>query len=186
MPAKRVRNLALALFGLCLAVPVAFGAEAAGGLKEGKPDLKSAGPLAFGPDGILFVGDTAGAALFAIDTGDKAETKEKARIEVKDISGSIAKMLGTTAANLMINDLAVNPRSGNVYLSVTRGQGRDAAPLLVRVKADGKIEEVSLENIPFAKAEIPKSRRGMPQQMPRPRMAEGAARRPHAASRSPT
>ena len=68
------------LLGICLAVPVALGAERAGGLKEGKPDLKSAGPLAFGPDGILFVGDTAGAALFAIDTGEKAEAKEKAQI----------------------------------------------------------------------------------------------------------
>ena len=109
MPANRFRHAALALLGLCLAVPVAVGAERAGGLKEGKPDLKSAGPLAFGPDGILFVGDTAGAALFAIDTGDKAETKEKARVEVKDVSGTIAKMLGTTPQQLMINDLAVNP-----------------------------------------------------------------------------
>jgi hypothetical protein len=155
MPANRFRHAALALLGLCLAVPVAVGAERAGGLKEGKPDLKSAGPLAFGPDGILFVGDTAGAALFAIDTGDKAETKEKARVEVKDVSGTIAKMLGTTPQQLMINDLAVNPLNGIIILAVSRGRGPDAVPLLVRVKPDGKVEEVSLENIPFAKAEIP-------------------------------
>ena len=155
MPANRFRNLALALLAFALAVPVALGAERAGGLKEGKPDLKSAGPLAFGPDGILFVGDTAGAALFAIDTGDKAEAKEKAKIEVKDISGTIAKALGTEASNIMINDLAVNPKSGNVYLSVSRGRGPDAAPVIVRVKPDGKIEEVSLDNVAFAKAEIP-------------------------------
>jgi hypothetical protein len=155
MPANRFRRMALAVLGLCVAVPVALGAERAGGLKEGKPDLKSAGPLAFGPDGILFVGDTAGAALFAIDTGDKAEVKDKAKIEVKDLTGNIAKMLGTTPAQVMINDLAVNPRSGNVYLSISRGRGPDAAPLLARVTPDGKIEEVSLENIPFAKAEIP-------------------------------
>ncbi len=55
----------------------------------------------------------------------------------------------------MINDMAVNPRSGNVYLAVSRGRGPDAVPLLVRVKTDGKIEEVSLENIPFSKVEIP-------------------------------
>ncbi len=91
MAANRFRQAALALLGLCLVVPVAVGAERAGGLKEGKPDLKSAGPLAFGPDGILFVGDTAGAALYAIDTGDKTESKEKAKIEVKDVSGTIAQ-----------------------------------------------------------------------------------------------
>jgi hypothetical protein len=155
MPANRFRKAALALLGLCLAVPMASGAERAGGLKEGKPDLKSAGSLTFGPDGILFVGDTAGAAIFAIDTGDKAEVTEKGKVEVKDVSGTIAKMLGTTAQQLMINDMAVNPRSGNVYLAVSRGRGPDAVPLLVRVKTDGKIEEVSLESIPFSKVEIP-------------------------------
>jgi hypothetical protein len=155
MAANRFRKAALVLLGLCLAVPMASGAERAGGLKEGKPDLKSAGPLAFGPDGILFVGDTAGAAIFAIDTGDKAEVAEKGKVDVKDISGTVAKVLGTTAQQLMINDMAVNPRSGNVYLSVSRGRGPEAAPLLVRVKVDGKIEEVSLDNIAFAKAEIP-------------------------------
>ncbi len=155
MPANRFRNVALALVGLCMLVPVASGAERAGGLKEGKPDLKSIDKLAFGPDGILFVGDTAGAAIFAIDTGDKTEAAEKARIEVKDVSGTIAKLIGTTPQQLTINDLAVNPKSGNVYLAVSRGRGPDAAPLLARVKADGKIEEVSLENVPFSKAEIP-------------------------------
>ncbi|HPD87811.1 MAG TPA: hypothetical protein PLS06_10920 [Proteiniphilum sp.] len=40
------------------------------GLKKGNADLKSAGPLAFGPDGILLVGDVKAATVFAIDTGD--------------------------------------------------------------------------------------------------------------------
>ena len=45
---------------------------------------------------------------------------------VKDVSGKIAAMLGTNARQLAINDLAVNPRSGNVYLAVSRGRGPDA------------------------------------------------------------
>lgn len=155
MPANRIRNAALVFLGLCFLGAVAVGGEPTGSLKKGKPDLKSAGQLAFGPDGILFVGDTAGAALFAIDTGDRDEAARKSRPEVKDISGKIAAMLGTGARQLMITDLAVNPRSGNVYLAVSRGRGPDAIPLLVRVKADGKIEEFSLENVPFARAEIP-------------------------------
>ena len=155
MAANRLRNAVLVVTGLCLAGAVAVGAEPNGALKKGKPDLKSATKLAFGPDGILFVGDTAGAALFAIDTGDRAESATKPSTEVKDVSGKIAAMIGTNAQQLSIMDLAVNPRSGNVYLAVSRGRGPEAAPLLVRVKADGKIEEVSLEDVPFAKAEIP-------------------------------
>ena len=37
------------------------------GLAAGSPDIKSVGPLAFGPEGVLFVGDNVGAAIFAID-----------------------------------------------------------------------------------------------------------------------
>ena len=47
---------------------VAFAAPA--GLDQnGKPDLKSAGALTFGPKGVLFVGDPQGAQVVAIDVG---------------------------------------------------------------------------------------------------------------------
>ncbi len=47
-------------------------------LKEGAPDLKSADRLAFGPDGVLFVGDTKGAAIFAsIPTTLKAKRRRR-------------------------------------------------------------------------------------------------------------
>src|SRR5262245_25062603 len=118
MPRMGIRVAAIALAGVCLTAAMAPGAEPTASLKQGKPDLKSAGPLAFGPEGILFVGDTQGAALFAIDTGDHAPAAEKRPVQVKDLAGKIAALLGTNARQIMINDLAVNPRSGNVYASV--------------------------------------------------------------------
>ena len=75
---------AIALAGISLTAAMAMAAEPSASLKQGKPDLKSAGPLAFGPEGILFVGDTQGAALFAIDTGEKAaKATEKRKLQVK-------------------------------------------------------------------------------------------------------
>jgi hypothetical protein len=150
-----IRVAAMALAFLCLTAAMAPGGEPTASLKQGKPDLKSAGPLTFGPEGILFVGDTKGAALFAIDTGDAAQVAEKRPVEVKDLAAKVGAMLGTNPSQIMINDLAVNPRSGNVYLSVSRGRGPDAIPLIVRVNADAKVEEVPLDNVRFAKAEIP-------------------------------
>jgi hypothetical protein len=155
MPRVDLRKLAIALLGLVTAASVAGGAEPTASLKKGTPDVKSAGPLAFGPDGILFVGDTKGAALFAIDTGERKPASEKRSIEVTDLAGKVAAMLGTDSKQIAINDLAVNPQSGTVYLSVSRGRGPDAIPLLVRINADGKIEELSLENVRFAKADLP-------------------------------
>ena len=57
-------------------------------MKESQPDLKSIGPIAFGPDGILLVADTKGAAVVAIATGDTtpapdAETSSKSRRSIK-------------------------------------------------------------------------------------------------------
>jgi hypothetical protein len=155
MAAIRFRTFVLGLAGACLTASLALAAEPTASLKKGTPDLKSAGPLAFGPDGILFVGDTKGAALFAIDTGDHAQAAEKTAVNLKDVAGKVASMLGTNSKQIMINDIAVNPRSGNVYLSISRGRGPEATPLLARIHADGKVEEVPLENISFAKADLP-------------------------------
>jgi hypothetical protein len=155
MARNRYQFAVISLLAMTLTGVLARADDPAASLKPGNPDVKSAGPLAFGPDGILFVGDTRGAALFAIDTGDRATATEKRSIELKDVGARLAAMLGTNPKQIMINDLAVNPQSGNVYLSVSRGRGPDATPLLVRINGDSKIEEVPLEKVRFAKAEIP-------------------------------
>jgi hypothetical protein len=155
MPRILFRSLVIAFLGACSTAAMALGAEPTASLKKGTPDLKSAGALAFGPEGILFVGDTRGAALFAIDTGDRTRATERHAVQVKDLSGKVAAVLGTDPKQIAINDLAVNPLSGNVYLSVSRGRGPDATPVLVRIHADGKVEDVSLENVHFAKTELP-------------------------------
>jgi hypothetical protein len=124
-------------------------------LKKGTPDLKSAGPLAFGPEGILFVGDTAGAAIFAVDTGDRTPSASAGTIKIEGIDEKIAGMLGSTAKDTPIHDVAVNPASGKVYLATARGRGPDATPVLFRLDAAGKIEEFSLADVPFAKATLP-------------------------------
>jgi hypothetical protein len=155
MPRIDSRKLAVALVVLVTSAAIARGAEPTASLKKGTPDLKSAGPLAFGPDGILFVGDTKGAALFAIDTGEQKASAEKRPVQVTDLAGKVAAMVGTDAKQIAINDLAINPQTGTVYLSVSRGRGPDAIPLLVRLNSAGKPEELSLENVRFAKADLP-------------------------------
>ena len=41
----------------------------------------------------------------------------------------------------------MNPASKNIYLSVSRGRGPDAIPVILRIDAAGKISPVTLENI---------------------------------------
>src|SRR3954465_15192954 len=155
MMLPKIRSALTVLAGMALLASTAWAADPSASLKKGTPDLKSAGPLTFGPDGILFVGDTQGAALFAIDTGDRTPAAEKGAINVEDLGSKVAALLGTDPKQVMINDLAVNPASGRAYLAVSRGRGPDAAPVLLRTGSDGKLEEVSLEGVRFAKTEIP-------------------------------
>jgi hypothetical protein len=149
------RAVAMAAAGMIVTSASAKAGEPTASLKQGNPQIKSAGPLGFGPEGILFVGDTRGSALYAIDTGDRAATSQKRRVEVKDVATQAAAMLGTKPQQVMINDLAVNPLSGNVYLSLSRGRGPDAAAVLMRLNTDGKLEEIPLDNVRFARAEVP-------------------------------
>ncbi len=125
------------------------------GLQKGNPELKSAGPLAFGPDGILLVGDTKAATVFAIDTGDTSGAPAKVNVNIEGLKGKVAAALDSTPQAIAINDLAVNPLSGNAYLSVSRGRGPDAMPVLFRVDAAGTVTQVPLKDIPFAKATLP-------------------------------
>jgi hypothetical protein len=125
------------------------------GMKEGKVTLLSAGPLAFGPDGILLIADTKSAAIVAVATGDtKAATNVKP-LKVEAINEKVAALLGTTADQMLIADMVVNPLSRNTYLAVSRGRGPDAVPVLVRVKLDGQLEVVALDKVKFSRTELP-------------------------------
>lgn len=120
-------------------------AAATGDLAGGSAGLKSAGALAFGPDGVLFVGDSVGGAIAAIDTADRAPGS--ARVDVQGIDEKVAAMVGVAAGDILINDVAVNPISKNVYVSAARGRGPDAAPLVVRVDGSGTLTLLPLDNI---------------------------------------
>jgi hypothetical protein len=148
-----MRILSLALLGAAL-VASTVQADLTDTLKKGTPDLKSIGPISFGPDGVLFVSDPQGGALFAIDTADKANTPATGTIKVGKIDEKVAGVLGTDAKDILINDLAVNPASGNVYLSVSRGKGPDAKPALIKLDHKGKVEAVELKDVKFSKAAL--------------------------------
>ena len=150
-----IRHLALALALPALLSTRGVAANWTADMTEGKVTFKSLGPLAFGPDGILFAADTRAAAIVAIDTGDtKAATKGQL-LQAKGINQTIAALLGIPADQILINDLAVNPISHQAYLAVSRGRGPDAVPVLLRVKTDGQAEVVSLDKIKYSRAELP-------------------------------
>jgi len=137
----------------CLTAALAFSASIPGAT-TGKVSIKSAGALAFGADGVLFIGDSVGGAVVAVDTRDTRASAKGASIDIKGVNEKAAALLGTTPDQILINDVKVNPISKNVYLSVSRGKGPDAVPVILRVDASGKLAEFSLDKVQFASAPI--------------------------------
>ncbi|MCE9566765.1 MAG: hypothetical protein K8U57_32570 [Planctomycetes bacterium] len=145
-----MRTKLLAIAAVLVATSVG---RAEGGLTKGTPELKSATALAFGPKGILFVGDPAGATVFAIDTGDAKAGGDKP-VNVEKIDGKVAAALGVTEKEVKITDVKVNPASGNVYLAVTRGTGA-GTPAIVKVTREGTAEPLALKDVMFSKVTLP-------------------------------
>jgi hypothetical protein len=106
--------------------------------------LQSAGALAFAPGGVLLIGDSVGGQIVAVETGDTAKAGA-GKIEVADLSGKIAALLGTTADQIAVNDAIVNPVSGSVYISVARGLGPEAKPVILKADRAGKLTEVKVD-----------------------------------------
>lgn len=156
------RNIYCALvlgLGMLMTSP-AFGAEPV--------KLTSIGPIAFGPEGVLLVSDPMAATIYAVETGDTKGDTSAANINVDGIKAKIAGMLGAKAEQIQIQDMAVNPNSGNVYFSVSRS----ANSIVLKVDAKtGKISEFVLDGAKATQTKLPNAaassegRRGNPRMM---------------------
>lgn len=158
MKRKVVRCLLGRAFGVLVLGFAAVGADPIGSAPawgEGASELKSVGALAFSDEGILFVGDSQSAAVFAFDlTADEPTGRRTRTLEMRDIDTKVASLFGTTPREIVFNDMAIHPVSSNAFFSISRGRGNDATPLVLRVGKDGSIEEVDLGGVKWTKAEI--------------------------------
>src|SRR3954465_8161730 len=133
------KRLKAAYLGAALAGAALIGSAAA--LPAGADDavsLKSASALAFAPNGVLLVGDTTGGQLFSIETGDTTRAGA-GRVNIENLNDKIAALLATTADKVALQDVAVNPMSGAVYLAVNKGTGADMVPVILRADRTGAL-----------------------------------------------
>jgi hypothetical protein len=125
------------------------------GLRVGKADIRSAGPITFGPDGILFLADNVSATVFAVDVADPGPAAGAEPFDLANVDARVGSFLGCAAGDIVIRDMAVHPGSHNVYLSVQRGHGDAGQAVLVRITSvDGSIADVPLDEVPLASVSI--------------------------------
>ena len=139
----------IAATGLTPSTPVTAAAQSSGAA------LQSIGPLAFGPNDVLFAADTVGASIYALELGDAAKTPAQGTKDVPDLDQKIAALLGTDVSAIAVTDLAIHPTTKNAFIAVTRGQGADAKPALVRVDGNGKLEVLALDAMKHTRAALP-------------------------------
>lgn len=129
----------------------------------------SIGTLAFAPDGVLFAADTQAAAILALELGAGATKTAAGAADVPAIDQKIAALLGTDASTITVADMAVHPKTRNVYFSVMRGQGAGTAPALVRLDGAGTLDVVAFDSLKSAKAALPNAPAATPNERRNPR-----------------
>ena len=95
------------------------------GLQVGTPEIASAGRITFGPEDILFLADSLGAKVFAIEVRDAAAGDDAGPFEVERLESRLCSFLGCNREDLSIRDMAVHPRSGT---SISRSHAVAAPP----------------------------------------------------------
>jgi hypothetical protein len=155
------------LAGVAAVLAASPPARAQGAAEEDAPDIRSMSVLEFLPDGTLLVGDSRAGAVWSLELpGEVARGEVESPIRVMDLEGKLGAMLGASADEVMIHDLAVHPLSKNQFLAVSRGRKawtsewhlpNDVADatILVRVSPEGEIDDVSLAGVPYRRAELP-------------------------------
>ncbi|MEO1654667.1 MAG: hypothetical protein AAFU64_14065 [Bacteroidota bacterium] len=164
-----MKRLSLSLLFTCLMLIPLWALEIEPGLKDGfvtgNPEIKSINALTFGPEGILFIGDSEKAEIIALDTKEETEVADPNNIEMKKVDLQIANLLGTQPQDIIIQDMAINPLSKMIYFAIHTSDGQ-----AVLMKTAGKtfdlvpLDQVSYSKIALEKAiaEDAKDRRGRP------------------------
>lgn len=115
----------------------------------GDPGIKSMHAMAFGPESILFVGDSEAAQIVAIDLSSQTKAVNE-KMAIDDLEGELSTLLGTTADQFQIIDMAVDPVNENVYIAVNHSSGKS----LLFLVNNNTLEPLSIDHVSYSKTEL--------------------------------
>ena len=116
--------------------------------------LTGAHVLAFGPDHVLFIGDTKAATVHAIAT-EATEVSDPVPFNFLDFDLKIAESLGIEARDLVVQDMKIHPVSQEAYVAVKKGHQPDAPSMIaivspmnnaIRYLETGEMKSVTINN----------------------------------------
>src|SRR5262245_34995949 len=119
------------------------------------PAFTSIGALAVGADAVLGAADVQAAAIYAVELGNAATGGAPGTKAIPAVDQQIAALLGTDVREISVTDLAVHPKTRNAFISVMRGQGTNAKPVLLRADGAGKLTIIDLSALKASKVTLP-------------------------------
>lgn len=140
-------------FLLILSTVCLFNASWASNLTDdfilGNPEISSVHAMTFGPESILFIGDSDAAQVVAIDLSQQAKAVNE-KMAIADLEGELSELLGASKDQFQIIDMAVDPNTENVYLAVNHSSGKSMLFLVNQ----GKLESIPLDQVRYSKSEL--------------------------------
>lgn len=116
--------------------------------------LEGASVLAFGPDNVLFVGDSKAGLIHALPT-QATEQKEFIPFNALAIDRKIAEKLGVNSSDLIINDMQIHPVSQEAYIALKNGHAPNAKSLIAIVNpSDLKVRFLDIASSESQKVSI--------------------------------
>ena len=103
-------------------------------------DVQSISRLEAGPGNVLFVADWKAARVHAIEL-PPAQQQAAGTFNILDLEALLSRQLG--GARVAVQDMAVRPGTGEVYVAVSTGPAR--TPALFALTSDGKARRVDLK-----------------------------------------
>jgi len=100
----------------------------------------------------LLVAEPRNGSILAIDTGDTGPV-QRLKQRVDNINALVEGGFGAPEGGVRIADLAVNPASGKIYLSVVRQ--KDSVPAIVIIDAGGHLAPLNVEAVSWVRVPLP-------------------------------
>lgn len=97
-----------------------------------KYELNGANTLAFGPDHILFVGDSKAAKIHAVKS-EATELKEPVPFNLEGVDIKLAEKLGIQPRDVIVNDMKIHAVSQEAYMAIRLGHQPDAKSVIAIV-----------------------------------------------------
>jgi len=98
----------------------------------GNATLSGANVLAFGPENVLFIGDSKGGRVYAVET--TADTmSEPVPYNMEGLDIALAETLNLEVRDVIINDMKIHPESQEAYISIKLGHQPDAKSVVAIV-----------------------------------------------------